>query len=113
MDRVQDRFHIFVARSNTVNGAHAYRALASTLKEQGLTPSSQLLHLFSGGYRPGMDLLPVVGAAQFSSIYLVDIWMGVTEKAGSVVLLRARPPGHTIVSRSERMNEGDASFGGR
>ena len=28
-------------------------------------------------------------------------------------VLRARPPGHTIVSRSDRLNEGGASFGGR
>jgi nucleoside-diphosphate-sugar epimerase len=28
-------------------------------------------------------------------------------------LLRARPPGHTIVSRGKRLNEGGASFGGR
>jgi hypothetical protein len=85
MDQVRDRFQIFVARSNTVNGAHAYRALAGTLKEKGLSPSRQILYLFSGGYRPGMDLLPGEGAAIFSSIYLVDIWMGVTRKAGSVV----------------------------
>ncbi len=85
MDPVRDRFHIFVARSNTVNGASSYRALTSTLGEKGLTPSSQILYLFSGGYRPGMDLLPGKGAATFSSIYLVDIWMGVTQKAGSVV----------------------------
>jgi hypothetical protein len=30
-----------------------------------------------------------------------------------LLVLRARPPGHTIVSRSKRLNEGGASFGGR
>ncbi len=85
MEPVQDRFHVFVATSNTVNGASSYRALTETLEERGLAPSSRILYLFSGGYRPGMDLLPGKGAAQFSSIYLVDIWMGVTQKAGSVV----------------------------
>jgi hypothetical protein len=85
MNKIKDRFHIFVARSNTVNGSQAYRSLMSTLKAQSLTPSEQILYLFSGGYRPGMDLLPSGGPALFSSIYLVDIWMGVTKKAGSVV----------------------------
>lgn len=85
MDPVKDRYHVFVARSNTVNGARAYQALTATLKEKGLTPASQVLYLFSGGYRPGMDLLPGEGAGLFSSIYLVDIWMGVTQKSGSVV----------------------------
>ncbi len=85
MDQLKNRYHIFVASTNKVNGARAYSALTSTLKEKGLTPSSQILYLFSGGYRPGMDLLPGDGANLFSAIYLVDIWMGVTEKAGAVV----------------------------
>ena len=85
MNTIKDRFHIFVSKNNTVNGLRAYRSLTSTLKEKGLTPSSQILYLFSGGYRPGMDLLPGNGVALFSSIYLVDIWMGVTERSGSTV----------------------------
>ena len=32
-----------------------------------------------------MDLLPGNGASKFAWIYLVDIWMGVTKKSGSVV----------------------------
>ncbi|HSB64194.1 MAG TPA: hypothetical protein VLJ18_08510 [Thermoanaerobaculia bacterium] len=85
MKDVKDRFHIFVARSNTVNGTHAHTALTSALKAQSLTPSQQILYLFSGGYRPGMDLLPSNGPNLFSSIFLVDIWMGVTKKSGSTV----------------------------
>ncbi len=85
MSRIKDRFHIFVARSNAVNGSLAYRSLMSTLQAQGLTPSQQILYLFSGGYRPGMDLLPSSGPDLFSSIYLVDIWMGVTQRSGSTV----------------------------
>ena len=85
MNKVKDRFHIFVARSNTVNGTHAHTALTSTLQAQKLTPSQQILYLFSGGYRPGMDLLPSNGPSLFSSIFLVDIWMGVTPRSGSVV----------------------------
>lgn len=76
MNTFKDRFHIFVAHSNAVNGLQAYRSLMTILKEQGLTPSKQILYLFSGGYRAGMVLLPGGGPALFSSIYLVDIWMG-------------------------------------
>src|SRR5512135_421106 len=80
MNGLTGRFHVFVAKSNTVNGPHAYRALMSTLKTQGLTPSQQILYLFSGGYAPGKDLLAGGGPSLFSAIFLVDIWMG-----GSVV----------------------------
>lgn len=81
----KDRFHVFVANNNTVNGSRAYRALMKVLEGKEIRPAKQILYLFSGGYRPGMDLLPDVGPATFSSIYLVDIWMGVTKKSGSVV----------------------------
>ncbi len=80
MDAVKDRFHVFVAKNNLVIGKHSYDVLMKALKAKSLSPSSQVLYLFSGGYRPGMDLLPGQGASLFSSIYLVDIWMG-----GSVV----------------------------
>jgi hypothetical protein len=76
MNRFKDQFHIFVAQSHKVHGLHSYRSLMTTLKAQGLTSSKQILYLFSGGYRPGMDLLAGGGPALFSSIYLVDIWMG-------------------------------------
>ena len=76
MSNIKDRFHIFVARNNKVNGPHAYGSLMSTLKLQGCAPSRQILYLFSGGYWPGMQLLINTGPAQFSSIYLVDIWIG-------------------------------------
>lgn len=36
-----------------------------------------------------------------------------SDESGVDLMLRARPPGHTIVSRSKRLNEGGASFGGR
>jgi hypothetical protein len=85
MSNIKERFHIFVADNSNVNGTQAYRSLMSTLQAQGRTPSQQILYLFSGGYRPGMDLLTSGGPALFSSIYLVDIWMGVTERSGSWV----------------------------
>jgi hypothetical protein len=46
------------------------------LTAKGLKPSTQILYLFSGGYRPGIDVLTTSGASVFSAIYLVDIWMG-------------------------------------
>ncbi len=80
MSNIKDRFHIFVALSNHVNGTLAYRSLIKTLQTKSLTPSKQILYLFSGGYKPGIDVLTSGGPNLFSSIYLVDIWMG-----GSVV----------------------------
>ncbi len=85
MGKIEDRFHIFVALDNHLNGTKAYESLTSTLQAQGLGPSEQILYLFSGGYRPGMDLLSSKSPDLFSAIYLVDIWMGVTKKAGSIV----------------------------
>jgi hypothetical protein len=84
MSSIKDRFHIFVAHSNHVNGTEAYRSLMKALDAKNLTPSKQILYLFSGGYKPGIDVLTSVGPDLFSSIYLVDIWMGVT-KSGSRV----------------------------
>ena len=76
MANIKDKFHIFVALNSNVNGTQAYRSLMETLKAKGLTPSRQILYLFSGGYNPGIQLLTGSGADLFSSIYLVDIWMG-------------------------------------
>jgi hypothetical protein len=76
MNPVRQRFHIFVALSNHVNGTIAYGAVLKTVNDKGLKPSEQILYLFSGGYKPGIDVLTTSGASVFSSIYLVDIWMG-------------------------------------
>jgi hypothetical protein len=76
MNPVRHRFHIFVAQSNSVNGTLAYGALMKTVADKGLKPARKVLYLFSGGYRPGIDVLTTSGASVFSSIYLVDIWMG-------------------------------------
>jgi hypothetical protein len=76
MTNIKDRFHIFVALSHNVNGTLAYRSLMKTLQTKNLTPSKQILYLFSGGYKPGIDVLNGGGPNLFSSIYLVDIWMG-------------------------------------
>jgi hypothetical protein len=79
MTALRDRFHIFVAASMNVDGTDSYRVVMQTLKEHNATPSRQILYLFSGGWRPGMNLLAGPGPDPFSSIYLVDIWMGAGE----------------------------------
>ncbi len=76
MSAIQSRFHIFVAVSHHVDGDDSYAKLMTTVQDQSLNPSSQILYLFSGGYKPGKRLLTSKGADPFSSIYLVDIWMG-------------------------------------
>lgn len=76
MHKIQDRFHIFVAHSHDVIGEFAYAAVMKEVTDRKLTPSQQILYLFSGGYRPGMSVLTSRGSNTFSSIFLVDIWMG-------------------------------------
>jgi hypothetical protein len=85
MTSIDDKFHIFVALNNHVNGTRSYSAVKTALQAQSLTPSKHILYLFSGGYRPGMDVLTSDKADAFASISLVDIWMGVTQKSGSIV----------------------------
>ena len=102
---VRSRFHVFVANSPKVNGALAYRHVLYTLQWKGFPPgvcpadepqafggSHQVLYLFSGGYKPGMDLLKKYSIQSFSSIFLVDIWMG-SHTVGSYYehLARANP----------------------
>lgn len=81
MDGLKDRFHIFVSTSNNVSGINSYNALIKKLKENEIaSPPNQILYLFSGGGAPGTTLLDGNGADRFSSIFLVDIWMGFGKK---------------------------------
>lgn len=76
MNDLKDRFHIFVSASSHVDGSAAYNSLIKKMKEKETTHSSEILYLFSGGGGPGTQLLDGKGADRFSSIFLVDIWMG-------------------------------------
>ena len=86
---LRSRFHIFVAHTPKVNGALAYRHALYALQWKGFPPAvcpveepqafsgpRQILYLFSGGYKPGMELLKAYPVKLFSNIFLVDIWMG-------------------------------------
>ena len=77
MNALKDRFHIFVSLPpRHVNGSKAYDALVDA-HDQKFAPSQQILYLFSGGYLPGMSVLgDKAYVNKFSSIFLVDIWMG-------------------------------------
>ena len=88
-NQLRSRFHIFVAHNPKVNGALAYRQVLFTLQWKGFPPavcpvkepqpfsgSKQILYLFSGGYKPGIELLNSYPVKLFSSVFLVDIWMG-------------------------------------
>ena len=75
MNPLGQRFHIFVALTHHVNGTLAYGALMKAVTDNGLKPSRQVLYLFSGGYKAGIDLLRG-GTSRFDAIYLVDIWLG-------------------------------------
>lgn len=80
MNDLKDRFHIFVSVSSHVDGNAAYNSLIKKMEEKEITHASEILYLFSGGGGPGTQLLDGKGADRFSSIFLVDIWMGVGRK---------------------------------
>ncbi|HEX3878304.1 MAG TPA: hypothetical protein VHW24_15035 [Bryobacteraceae bacterium] len=80
MNGLKDRYHIFVSASSNVGGNAAYDALIKKMKEKGIAHPSEILYLFSGGGAPGTQLLDSKGADRFSSIFLVDIWMGLGKK---------------------------------
>jgi hypothetical protein len=76
MGDFKDKFHIFVAFGTDVKGAEAYKAVMKALDDNHLKASDQILYLFSGGWRPGKQLLTdQQGADAFSAVLLVDIWM--------------------------------------
>ena len=74
VDKLKNKYHIFVASSHKVDGESTYKNVLSQLEKYGIKPSSKILYLFSGGYRPGMSLLKNK-ASDFSKVLLVDIWM--------------------------------------
>lgn len=79
MNDLKDRFHIFVSATSG-GGSDAYTALIKKMKEKGIAHSSEILYLFSGGGSSGTELLDGTGSDRFSSVFLVDIWMGFGKK---------------------------------
>jgi len=75
MGNLKDKYHMFVANDANIKGDVGYNEFLSTLKSKNITPSRQILYMFSGGYLPGMAITPSK-ANIFESIFLVDIWMG-------------------------------------
>jgi hypothetical protein len=105
---LRSRYHIFVAHTPKVNGALAYRYVLYTLEHQGFPPPvcpaaepkpfsgpAQVLYLFSGGYKPGIELLKAYPVKLFSGISLVDIWMGNQSIASYYETLAAANAGKT------------------
>ena len=74
VDKLKSKYHIFVASSHKVDGESTYKKVLEQLEKYEIKPSSKILYLFSGGYRPGMALLKNK-ASDFNKVLLVDIWM--------------------------------------
>lgn len=70
---IAGNYNLFVATDHNVNGSSSYKAIKDKVVN---SPSKKILYLFSGGYKPGMDVLSKYGASEFDKIYLVDPWMG-------------------------------------
>lgn len=111
MNGLKSRFHIFVAANTDVHGDKAYDALLTALKANGIDPSQSkpILYLFSGGYKPGMELLGGDSADRFSSIFLVDIWMGFGKKNPSPVVPNFYK--HLVNAHSDMITYVFTSFG--
>jgi hypothetical protein len=108
MGDIKEKYHIFVADGPRVKTPEdSYKKLLDTLQKNGLQAPSQILYLFSGGWRPGMPLLRSAGAATFSSIYLVDIWMDDTGVASFYKALADKEAGRLtyIYTRGGAENE--------
>lgn len=73
-NKTGNMLNLFIASNSNVNGKASYDSVI----KKDITPSKKILYLFSGGYKPGMELLKSVGTDKFDKIYLVDIWMGNT-----------------------------------
>lgn len=108
MGDIKEKYHIFVADGPRVKTPEdSYKKLLDTLQKNGLQAPSQILYLFSGGWRPGMPILRSAGATTFSSIYLVDIWMDDTGVASFYKALADKEAGRLtyIYTRGGAENE--------
>jgi len=119
MNDLKSRFHIFVAANSDVHGDKAFESLMAALKARNIDPSQlkpkPILYLFSGGYKAGIALLGGNGPDRFSSIFLVDIWMGLGKKNPSPFvpnfykdLVSANQDLYTYVFTSFGANNNDA-----
>lgn len=74
LEKLKSKYIIFVANNHNVNGLMSYKSVLDYLDKLGVEPTSQVLYLFSGGYKPGMDVLKS-NSGSFKEVLLVDIWM--------------------------------------
>jgi peptidoglycan hydrolase-like protein with peptidoglycan-binding domain len=75
-NKTGNRYNLFVAKNHRVNGLEVYNKLNQYTQSHNIYPTKKVLYLFSGGFRPGFQLLKSVSANEFEKIYLVDIWIG-------------------------------------
>lgn len=75
-NKTGNKLNLFIAANSNVNGKSSYSAVINKIGQLSVSPSKKILYLFSGGYKPGMELLKSEGANKFDKIFLVDIWMG-------------------------------------
>jgi hypothetical protein len=71
-----NNYNLFVAKNHHINGLEAYNKVIQHLQGQNIYPRKKALYLFSGGVRPGFQLLQSVSPNEFEKIYLVDIYIG-------------------------------------
>lgn len=75
MSKIQNKYHIFVAVNQHVNGLESYNKLMETVTtdDHHLTPAQQFLYLFSGGWSPGEGPTRAPAAAERTHPVLGDL----------------------------------------
>jgi predicted chitinase len=118
-ESILSKFHVFVSYSHATNGAQSYSAIKKILEESKIKPSYYLLYLFSGGYRPGIEIVDTVGLDFFKKVYLVDIyigktlyWVNLAEKQPTKFVYFWTPGAHANVEAHERIKKKVENFSG-
>jgi hypothetical protein len=74
---LQERYDIWVANSHSIPGLDSYNELKAYIKDNNIKITNEIIYLFSGGYKPGKQVLQSFNS-NFFLTFLVDIWMGNT-----------------------------------
>lgn len=116
-ESILSKFHVFISYSHATDGVQSYSAIKKILDDLKIKPSYYLLYLFSGGYRPGIQLVDSVGLNFFRKVYLVDIyigktiyWVNLAEKEPSKFVYFWSPGAHSNIEAHEKLKKKVENF---
>ncbi len=106
-DGVYDKYNVWIADSNRVNGATSYEEALTYISEKGSNPPTKTLYCFSGGYNPGAKLISNGKIADFNKVLLVDIWMKNDDRWPNWVRSNANKTSYFYTSFGSNGSSGD------